>query len=79
MEHLASDEDKGRLAREGLAVPWSKLDVPASDVDEWQSKPVHARMVRVDPAATLGRPHDVVWFTRRAELDDALYAVPPGM
>ena len=76
LRRLMSDEDKRRLAREGLALPWSQPEVLASDMDGWQRKAVHARMVRVNPAATLGRPHDVVWFTRRATLDDALNGVP---
>lgn len=79
LRELTSDEDRRRLAREGLALPWSKPDVLAPDLDEWQRKPVGDRRIRVNPAATFGRLHDVVWFTRRAELDDALTEVPPSL
>ena len=66
-------QDKQRLAREGLAIPVSSIDrVAAATVEEWQSKPASARTVRFDPASRLGRPHSVVWFTRRNALEDAL-------
>ena len=66
-------EDKQRLAREGLAIPISSTDLAADAiVKEWQSKPASARMVRFDPASSLGRQHSVVWFTRRDALEDAL-------
>ena len=75
---LMHGADQQRLAREGLVLPRSSADPLApTTVDEWQRKPARARMVRADPAATIGRPNDVVWFTRRAALADALAAVPP--
>ena len=77
LRELISDEDRGRLGREGLPLPWVEPEFLAPHVEEWQRKPARARMVRVNPDATLGRPHDVVWFTRRAALKDALTAVLP--
>ena len=66
-------EDKQRLAREGLALPRSSADPLATNVvDEWCRKPAEARVVRFNPASSLGRPRSVVWFTRRDALDDAL-------
>ena len=74
---LISDEDMRRLRREGLTLPWAEPEFLAPDMEAWQGKPADVRMVRVNPTATLGRPHDVVWFTRRTALKDALAAVPP--
>ena len=77
---LMSREDRRRLAREGLALPRSEADPLATTmVNEWQSRPAGARMVRIDPAATVGRPDDVIWFTRRSVFDDALALMPTNV
>lgn len=80
LSELMSPEDNQRLAREGLALPRSSTDVLSTAiVSEWQSRSSAARMARVESTATLGHPHDVVWFTRRSAFDDALDAVSPRL
>ena len=81
LRRLVSSEDRERLAREGLVLPTSRAGVlSTATVDEWRNKPALARTVRVEPAATVGgRRHDVVWFTRRAALDEAVVGVSPSV
>ena len=71
---LMSSQDKQRLSREGLKTRMTSTDPSAKAmIEEWQSKPASARTVRFDPMARLGHhPHDVIWFTRRDALEDAL-------
>ena len=77
---LMSPEDHERFAREGLVLPSSSSDaLSTAMVNEWQSRSAPTRMARVKPTVTLGRPHDVVWFTRRSVFRDALDAVSPTL
>ena len=70
--NMMLSRDQRRGARGGLADPISIDFGTRAAVEEWQSKPAHARMFQFDPAARLGHEHSVVWFTRRDALDDAL-------
>ena len=74
--NLISDQDKDRLASEGLAMPTSTGDfIASSTIREWKSKPTSARTVRFDVGAHLGRRRSVVWFTPREAIDETLKAV----
>ena len=76
---LVLDQDRQRLVRAGLALPRSSTDVlTAAMVDQWQRSPARARMVRLDPAATLGRQHSVIWFAPRESLEAALATEVPN-
>ena len=78
LDTLMSGDDRQRLARENLALPRSSADIlSTATLNEWQNKPAEARTVRVKPAVTLGRSHDVVWFTRRSVFKEALDTVSP--
>lgn len=69
------NEDKQRLAGEGLVMPTSPTEFLAdSTIDAWRNKPSSVRKARLDPALPLGRQHSVVWFTRREALEEALAA-----
>lgn len=70
---IVPDQDKDRLAREGLAMPTSTADFIAnSTIREWKSKPKSARTVRFDAQAHLGRRRSVVWFTPREAIEETL-------
>ena len=77
---LMSRDDKRRLMRENLALPRSRGDVLSPRmVNKWRNEPAEVRTVRANPAAELGRQDDVVWFTRRSALKEALAAVPDSL
>ena len=74
--NVVSDQDKDRLASEGLAMPTSTADfIASSTFREWKSKPASARTVRFDAGARLGRRRSVVWFTPREAIAETLKAV----
>ena len=73
-------DDRRRLRRAGLTLPRSATHVLSADVvNEWRNAPAQVRTVRAHPAAEFGRREDVIWFTRRSALKEALAAVPTNL
>ena len=62
-----------RFMAQGLTMAASTTDPEsAEDVAFWQRCDPALRRFRVDPDATLGRPDEVLWFTRRQAFADGL-------
>lgn len=66
LRELIHPTDVARLRAEGLVFPATDSGPMVSEiVNQWRRRPSADRRVRFNPAASLGRPGEVVWFTRR--------------
>ena len=74
LERLMLSEDRERLVGEGLMWRDATDPVLTLTIDQWKSKPPEFRTARLNPTSYLGRKDDVVWFTRRDALKEALTA-----
>lgn len=74
LEGLMLSEDRERLVGEGLMWRDATDPVLTLTIDQWKSKPPEFRTARLNPTSYLGRKDDVVWFTRRDALKEALTA-----